>query len=502
MAPEFFHNTLSLYSIPAVWLTAFIPVMLKTSTIQKVKGFNNVQPRSNTARVTGDTKIPPDIAGRIERMEGAHFNGNENFPIWVAAVLAGNFAGLDNYTMNVVSIAYICGRMLYNYIYINQSTRAQSSLRYVPGIMTIHLVPTNSQVLRLECLPIALLIGTWVNSVLYTVEIIQAAYYYRHFKNDTWVLKSLVTTVCAIDTLSMIGNYACVYLYTITHAGANQYWPVPLYLFTTGVVSALVQIFLVARYWKFTKNMFITMIFSVFITVAIGGAFACGVTIATYPAFKDRGQVKLPATTWLVSEAVTDISIAVALLWEFQKVKPVFEDTKSVLMRLVARTIQTGAAGATIAFAALIAYLLNNESNVPVGIAYCLGRVYILTMLANLNIRKLGRSGSTGPSMGTSSTGMRETPERAATARNEGEDEGSGIYMRQRALSMQVHIDNRQDLSQGVFKSDPEQIQTQYRPTVQVQMTVDDSASIISSKKHDLFLARPLNRPRRVTVCL
>lgn len=43
--------------------------------------------------------------------------------------------------------------MLYNYIYINQSTRAQSSLRYVLGIMTIHLVPTNSQVLRLECLP-------------------------------------------------------------------------------------------------------------------------------------------------------------------------------------------------------------------------------------------------------------------------------------------------------------------------------------------------------------
>jgi hypothetical protein len=29
-----------------------------------------------------------------------------------------------------------------------------------------------------------------------------------------------------------------------------------------------------------------------------------------------------------VSEAVTNISIAVALLWEFQKVKPVFEDMK------------------------------------------------------------------------------------------------------------------------------------------------------------------------------
>ncbi|KAF7340421.1 hypothetical protein MVEN_01962000 [Mycena venus] len=125
----FLYTPLSLYSIPAVWLTAFVPVMLKSAAINKLKGFNNVQPRGNTARVSGDSKIPPAIAQRIERMEGAHFNGNENFPIWVAAVLAGKFAGLDNYTMNVVSLSYVFGRTLYNYIYINQTTRFQSALR-------------------------------------------------------------------------------------------------------------------------------------------------------------------------------------------------------------------------------------------------------------------------------------------------------------------------------------------------------------------------------------
>ncbi|KAF8152841.1 FAD dependent oxidoreductase-domain-containing protein [Mycena galopus ATCC 62051] len=65
---------LSLYSIPAAWLTAFFPVILKTAAITKLKGFNN------------DSKIPPEAAQRIERMEGAHFNGNENFPLWAAAV--------------------------------------------------------------------------------------------------------------------------------------------------------------------------------------------------------------------------------------------------------------------------------------------------------------------------------------------------------------------------------------------------------------------------------
>ncbi|KAJ7259820.1 hypothetical protein C8J57DRAFT_1184994 [Mycena rebaudengoi] len=122
-------NNLSLYSIPAVWLTAFFPVMMKTATIATVRGFNNVQPRRNTVRVYQDKNVTPEILARIERMEGAHLNGNENLPIWIAAILAGNFAGLDNKILNQASLAYFVGRVLYNFIYINQKTRAQSSIR-------------------------------------------------------------------------------------------------------------------------------------------------------------------------------------------------------------------------------------------------------------------------------------------------------------------------------------------------------------------------------------
>ncbi|KAJ7474119.1 hypothetical protein FB451DRAFT_1247918 [Mycena latifolia] len=132
-------SALSLYSIPAVWVTAFVPVMLKSAAITKVKGYNNVQPRGNTSRVTADKAIPEAVSARIERMEGAHLNGNENLPIWFAAVLAANFAGLDNYTLNVVSIAYVCGRVLYNYIYINQKTRAQSIMRTIVFFSTLSL---------------------------------------------------------------------------------------------------------------------------------------------------------------------------------------------------------------------------------------------------------------------------------------------------------------------------------------------------------------------------
>ncbi|KAJ6492973.1 hypothetical protein DFH09DRAFT_1451341 [Mycena vulgaris] len=225
-------------------------------------------------------------------------------------------------------------------------------------------------------------------------ELIQARYYFSHFKYDDWKLKTLVLVAFLVDTVSTVGDYACVYLYTITHASdpvylASQDWPIPLYLFTTAMIAVLVQSFLVVRYWWFTRNILVTLLNSFLSIVAFGGAFACGVIIAMFPAFKEREKVRIPAMIWLVTEAVADLSIAAALLWESRKPRPTLVDTRSVLDRLVALTIRTGTATATLAVATVIAFLLKEETN---SIAYTLGRVYVLSMFANLNVRRSGRS--------------------------------------------------------------------------------------------------------------
>ncbi|KAJ6630099.1 hypothetical protein B0H10DRAFT_1984961 [Mycena sp. CBHHK59/15] len=137
--PITFSTPLSLYSIPAVWLTAFLPGTLKFLLVERVKGYNNLEPRGNTSRIVEDRAISPAVAARIKRMEGAHLNGYENFPIWIAAILAANFAGLDNRTLNVVSLSYICGRTMYNYIYFNQATEFQSWVRTAVYFGTLSL---------------------------------------------------------------------------------------------------------------------------------------------------------------------------------------------------------------------------------------------------------------------------------------------------------------------------------------------------------------------------
>ncbi|KAJ6461778.1 hypothetical protein C8R45DRAFT_1027934 [Mycena sanguinolenta] len=315
----------------------------------------------------------------------------------------------------------------------------------------------------------ALLVGTWANS---TVD------YYRHFKNDDWKLKLLVASVITIDSVSMIANYASVYLVSLSGDLAyleNQYWFDPLFLFSTGVVAALAQSFLAARYWLLAKNKFITLTLFFFIIVATGGAFACGVTLAIFPEYANRTKVTIPATTWLISEAVTGISIALALLWEFRKVKSSFEKTRSLLNKLVAQTIQTGTAGATIALAVLVAFLANKESNVPTGIAYILGRIYCITMLANLNSRKRGETWSTWATSAGANLDTRGNQERS-----------DGVIHVDVRRSAVVHIDTPQDFSTRSFKTNSLPGDS---PAAEIEMKVTGSASYSSKKKQDLFAA-------------
>ncbi|KAJ6512292.1 hypothetical protein DFH09DRAFT_1197506 [Mycena vulgaris] len=318
----------------------------------------------------------------------------------------------------------------------------------------------------------ALLVGTWANSML---NQLQAAYYYRHFKHDNWKLKLLVTSAIAIDFVSMIANYASVYLYTITHWG-----PLPLYVFATGVAAALAQSFLAVRYWRLTKNIFITLTLFLFIMVAAGGAFVTAVTITILPEYHDRGHIIIPGTAWFIAEAVTDISIALALLWEFRKIKTSFKETRSLFNRLAARTIQTGVVGATMALAILFLGLPlsipGSYISVSTGIAYCLGRVYCLTMLANLNSRQ---TGNTSSNMGISSGANSGTRgEHRKQAQSESGDDKGGIR------GFLVHMDPPQNVySMGSFKTNDDS------PADDIEMTVNDSASYLSKKKQNLFAA-------------
>ncbi|PPQ72875.1 hypothetical protein CVT24_001549 [Panaeolus cyanescens] len=118
-------SPLSLYSIPVVWFTSFYPATWKFLSIDRTIGYDNVQPRSNVT----NPRLSPEYAKRLERMVGAHNNGNENAPLWYAAIIVGNYAGLDNKWLNTMAAYYVVTRVLYNQVYINHNGIANGWLR-------------------------------------------------------------------------------------------------------------------------------------------------------------------------------------------------------------------------------------------------------------------------------------------------------------------------------------------------------------------------------------
>ncbi|KAJ7858364.1 hypothetical protein B0H14DRAFT_2577776 [Mycena olivaceomarginata] len=329
--------------------------------------------------------------------------------------------------------------------------------------------------LRADLASRCLLVGTWASSLLYMFEISQIWYYFQSFKQDDWKFKTLVTTALVVDTLGMVGDYICVYLYTITHAGncqnglsplmaqrmlagdaeylASMHWPIPLYVLDTGVLAVMVQAFLVFRYWyiqliagKFQYPKHAHRSFLVFRNNHLGmqsvvsadriipnvppmqfsGALTGSLMVTLYTSLADRPKFKIPMTLWMVGELAVDAGIASVLLWEFRKARGILTETRRALDRLTTITIQSGAAAATIAGAALIAYYITPESNGG------LETLLIISQLSNLNIRKSAKSFSTttGTSPGPRTTcGEREPPTFTCWAT----DDSCGIHIHQQS---------------------------------------------------------------------
>ncbi|KAL0946248.1 hypothetical protein HGRIS_012505 [Hohenbuehelia grisea] len=264
----------------------------------------------------------------------------------------------------------------------------------------------------------SLLIGSFVNNVLFALEILAVLHFFRHPRNgDTLLLKGIILVTFLSDTLCTVAACAAVYLYTVTHWGEadyiqKQYWPLTTVVSCTALTALLVQSFLVSRYSALTKNWIVTAVLAVLILACFSGTIGTAVSIVTFSEVAQRHKAKVVAIIWLSTSAATDVGIACALVHQLLKMKSAFPKTSSTIHRLILGAVQTGTVPCILALASLITYLAHIQSNVPGAFAFCIGRVYALTMLYNLNFRTAFRresvsfTSSRGPADSTTMTGV------------------------------------------------------------------------------------------------
>ncbi|KAM0750534.1 hypothetical protein T439DRAFT_356288 [Meredithblackwellia eburnea MCA 4105] len=244
-----------------------------------------------------------------------------------------------------------------------------------------------------------LLIATWGNTCLVTVEVVLAAKYFSRF-TDPFVIVAPLVSAFALDATSTIADYITVYLYTISHWGDSKfmlYQPVsiPVYVASTGASAAIAQLYLTSRFSRLASRgnkiagNIVALVLVGLTVVSFAGALWTAIFIGMYPSYVDRGMLRRPVTIWLALSAGADVAIAASLVWQLlgvQKMHKVEVESHiaGFIRSVIVRTVETGSATAGVAAIALGMYLKEPEANIATGFAYCLGRLYTISMLLSL----------------------------------------------------------------------------------------------------------------------
>ncbi|KAJ7731295.1 hypothetical protein DFH07DRAFT_781288 [Mycena maculata] len=205
------------------------------------------------------------------------------------------------------------------------------------------------------------------------MSLMQAYNYFVKYPLDHISIKITIVLCLLVDTLSVAAHYGGVYLDShVSHKGQSvfvteQGWPVANTGHRYGFPRA--KSCLMLRYWRATKNYFASPLLSLMSITALVGRLVTLVLIVHFSTYAERDHLVVP------------------LVWQLRAMQTAFKDTQSIIHRLNRNSLQTGTLTSILATLVLVTYLTDKESNVTVGRGYCLGRVYTLTLLHNLNTR-------------------------------------------------------------------------------------------------------------------
>ncbi|KAH8918820.1 hypothetical protein BT69DRAFT_1322568 [Atractiella rhizophila] len=168
----------------------------------------------------------------------------------------------------------------------------------------------------------------------------------------------------------------------------------PRYEILVGALGTVVQTYLVSRYYRLSRNIFITIFLGLCILLSLASCVTLTIFNFRFDLIHDRNKLTTIVIIFLSSSSGTDVLIAAFLTASLLKWRKRTNNlgTKSVIADLIITTVETGTFTSLWALSVLFAFLSKKESNIAPGIAFPLGHGYVLTMMFNLLLRNSPKS--------------------------------------------------------------------------------------------------------------
>ncbi|KAF7422992.1 hypothetical protein PC9H_011156 [Pleurotus ostreatus] len=248
-----------------------------------------------------------------------------------------------------------------------------------------------------------MLIGVFLNTILYGVLVVQTFNYFQTYKTtDKPLIRYLVIYLLVLETF----NTGCVMemMYDILVK------PLGMFLFLFQPVNSLiltvlcrhrlrappfsakvpswdqvfistpVQLFMARRICVLSESVIVPIIISVLSFVSLGGGTALSILVTVIPDFSRFNEFYPAVSTWLGASALADLLITGCLLFTLQRKRTGMRATDGIINKIMLLTIQTGLITTVFAIADLVLAF----NFIP---DFALSKLYTNTLLASLNAR-------------------------------------------------------------------------------------------------------------------
>lgn len=252
------------------------------------------------------------------------------------------------------------------------------------------------------------LVATWLNCALYGFELILAWSYWKTPGNDAKINRWVVSAVVLVDTVGTMCSCAVVYFYCVNAWGNFiSMFDAPLTmgvcLVATSLCQNIVAAFFCYRIYLLMRDSFsrwvlwpLLLILGLLTLTATACGLAAGIIT---PGFVSPSKEKTLKTFFTIyASASTIVAVVVGLLQTglFLKLRKKLSNlggqgrADAILSQLIKVAVASGSipAGVTIVATLLFVYT-SSFSNFAAAVGFISGRLYSLSLLGNLEMRKI-----------------------------------------------------------------------------------------------------------------
>lgn len=244
-----------------------------------------------------------------------------------------------------------------------------------------------------------MLIGTFVNMILYGILIMQTYHYYLTYKKDPAWIKALVYYLFIVESLNTAFNMQIMYQPLIQHFGeaeATKFFPM-LFAAEPIVIVAIstpIQFFFAWRVRLLTKSNWLGLLICFFAIVSLAGGIWTTILIVKVKVFARKIELHWSALVWFLAACVADILITVVLVITLTKRKTGFSGTDDAIQKIIRMTVQTGAITAFFAVGDVVFFMTMGQTALNFLWDLALTKLYANCLLSTLNARASSKESS------------------------------------------------------------------------------------------------------------